>query len=650
MNKTAIKLLEYEKIKEILKGHCVSNQGAKLIEKLEPAFDIVAIKKWLEETTEAKKIISRGAGVPLHSLNGLDNIVVKLGKGSVLSPEELSVLSGFLKDGAKLKRLMKEREEIAPRVCSYALSISDLREVGEEIERCIVKGRVDDGASSELAKTRKKIAILEDRIKERLDRLIKSPSYRTYIQDPIVSQRGGRYVVPVKSEYRKSIEGNVLDSSSSGATLFIEPKDVAKYQDELNVLRIQEEKEVYRILATLTEMVDSYQKEISINIDTMAHYDFIFAKSKYSKAIGGNSVKINSDNYTKIVKGKHPLIGEDAVPLDFYIGGDYRALVITGPNTGGKTVALKTVGLLTMMVQSGLHVSVDPESDFGVYLNILVDIGDGQSIEQSLSTFSSHIKNIIGIIECTGPDTMVIIDEIGSGTDPQEGQGLATVILEEIYKRGATILGTTHYSKIKEFANVSPGFKNGCMEFDINTLKPKYRLRIGEAGESNAFSIALRLGMNKELIERAHYITYGEKREYSQIEEIKDIEGTEKDVETLHDHQLKQQRVKSLKETKTAFEKQKITAAFKVGDCVYISSMDRTGIVCDPENSKGEVGVMVMKKKIKINKKRLNLYIDGQELYPDNYDFDIVFESKENRKKRHILEKKHVRDMVIEHQ
>lgn len=643
MNKETIKILEYNKILETLKGYALSEVAKERIEALEPMVDINAIEKQLRETTEARAIIERSSSVPLHSLSGIKKIKEKLGKGSNLLPEELEAISTLLREGKRLKIFMEDKAFEAPMVSTYAQSIYELTDLTEEIDRCIFRGRVEDKASGELCKLRKKIAVLEDRIKTKLDSVLRNPKYRDYLQDNLVSMRNGRYVIPVKSQYKHNLQGNVQDMSTSGSTVFIEPEQVKKAQDELNIVRIEEEKEVYKILSSLTVMVESCERELSINIETMANYDFIFAKAKYSKAIDGRAVKLNTNKYICINCGRHPLLGRSAVPLDFNIGNDYRSLVITGPNTGGKTVVLKTVGLLTMMVQSGLHVSVGEGSEFAIFADVLADIGDGQSIEQSLSTFSSHIKNIISIINCSDPYTLVIIDEVGSGTDPAEGMGIATAVLEEIYKRGATLLATTHYSEIKEFAEDSEGFKNGCMEFDINTLKPLYRLKIGEPGESNALYIALRLGMDKSLIERAHQITYKEFKKYDEYKPLAEVVETKPDLQ--HEEMIK--KLESAGKYEALAKEQKKKGSFNIGDCVYISTMDRTGIVCELQNGKGEVGVMVMKKKFKINHKRLSLYIEGGELYPEDYDFDIVFESVENRKKNKIMNKRHVEGMEI---
>lgn len=646
MNKKTIELLEYDKIKETLKNFVLSDLAKEEIDKLEPYVDINKVEQNMKETTEARAIVDINSSIPIHSLAGMNNIRQKLKKGMVLNPEELDAVASLLSETKRLKRFMVDKDYIAPTISSYALSTFELDDLREEIERCIVHGRVDDRASSELLKIRKRISILSERIKNKLESILRNEKYKGYIQDGLISTRNGRYVIPVKNEYKKNIEGSIHDMSGSGSTAFIEPAEVKRYQDELNVFVIEEEKEVYKILSTLTGMIESREKELNINIETMCHYDFIFAKGKYSKSIDGRTVKFNTDNYIDIRKGKHPLIGTSAVPLDFTVGKEYKGVVITGPNTGGKTVALKTVGLLTMMAQSGIHVPVEEGSEFAVFLDVLVDIGDGQSIEQSLSTFSSHIKNIINILNLANRHTLVIMDEIGAGTDPGEGMGIAVAVLEELYRKKAVVLATTHYSEIKDFALNHEGFVNGCMEFDIKTLKPLYRLSIGKPGESNAFLIALRLGMNKNIIERAHEVTYKEVKEYAQYEVDEEKENQLQESESYgHEQQLK--KFEEAKKLNRVTEKQKVKPKFNMGDSVYISFMNRTGIIYETENAKGEYGVLVMKKKLKINKKRLSLYVAKDDLYPEDYDFDIIFESKENRKKKKTMDKKHVNGIEI---
>lgn len=652
MNQNTIKLLEYDKIKQELMQYAITDKGRKQIVGLEPSIDLIQINRWMNETTEARQIIEKSSSIPLHSLSGIEGILSKLGKATVLHPEELSAIALLLEDSIKIKKFMINMESIAPIVSSYALSIYELSEIADEIYSCIISEQVYDRATNQLFKVRKKILVVEDKIRNKLDSLLKTNG--NYMQDAFISTRGGRHVIPVKKEYRKNIDGNVLDTSGSGSTVFVEPTAVKKLQDELSMLKLAEEKEVYKVLSHLTALVDNHSREISINVETIAHYDFLFSKAKYSKAIQGNEVSLNSDNKIILKNAKHPLIGKDAVPLEFNIGYNYKALLITGPNTGGKTVVLKTVGLLTMMAQSGLHVPAELGSELSIYRDILVDIGDGQSIEQSLSTFSSHIKNISSIIECSDPYTLVIMDELGAGTDPGEGMGLATAILEFVYSKGATIIATTHYSELKDFAENTKDFENGSMDFDIETLKPMYRLNIGKAGESNAFLIALRLGVDKKIIERAHIITYRQEKKYDNYVPNKN-DNTAKDfkkaaVEEIQ--KLKQNKLINLAEkekSRTKVEKQLMESDFKIGDCVFVSTMNRTGIVCEMENGKGEVGIIIMKKKFKINKKRLKIYIEKKEMYPADYDYDVILESKENRKKKKIMQKRHDESIAIEY-
>lgn len=644
MNKKAKEILEFDKIKASLKEFALSDIAKKRIGNLDPVVQEEVVNTMLKETTEARNIVDITSSLPLNSLNLMDKLMSRIENNFILSPEELEAIGQLLKDGNKMKSFMKDKEYTAPTISSYAYSISELNDIRETIERCITAGRVEDKATNKLLKIRKKIYSLEDKIKNKLDSILRSDKYKNYIQDAVVSQREGRYSIPIKSQYKKLMEGDIHDKSQSGSTVFIEPAEVKKLQDELNVCRVEEEKEVYRILSEITSMIYEVRREIGINIETMANYDFIFAKGKYSRSIDGRTVKVNTKNYIKLEGAKHPLLGNEAVPLDFVIGEEYRGLVITGPNTGGKTVTLKTIGLITIMVQAGLHVPVGKGSEVAIFQDVFVDIGDGQSIEQNLSTFSSHINNIISILQCTGRYDLVILDELGSGTDPGEGMGIATAVLEELYKRGSTICATTHYSEIKDFAEKHEGFINGSMGFDINTLKPLYKLSIGKAGESNAFLIALKLGMRKELIERAHFITYKENKSYSEMKVSVKAEFSEQKSEHEKQKQEFKQGLK-IKRDKEPYKEQNI---FKIGDCVYISFMKRTGIICEGESNKGEYGVMVMKKKLRINKKRLSIYIENKELYPEAYDFDIVFKSKEYRKKDKLMKKRHIEGLIIE--
>lgn len=640
MNQHTLNLLEFPKIIEEIKKYAISELGIQLIDKIKPSNDIDRIKNQLAEITEACKILDSTASVPLQKLAGIDIILEKLSKQIVLNPYELEAIATLLKSTKRLKNFMKERADIAPNVSSLAYSMYELSFVAEEINQCIYNGKVDDKASANLEKIRKKMTMAESRMKSKLDTIVKSTAYKKYLQDTYISIKNNRYVVSVKSEYRNNIQGIVIDQSSTGSTLYIEPASVGKYQVELETLKQDEEQEEYQILTYLTALVEENLKEMNINIETMAFYDYLFSKAKYSKSINGYEADVNFDGYIKIVKGRHPMIGKGCVPLDFEIGKEYKALVITGPNTGGKTVVLKSVGLFTAMIQSGLHVPVGKGSHFAIYSDILADIGDGQSIEQSLSTFSAHIKNIIGILKAASPYTLVLLDELGAGTDPIEGEGIAVAVLEELYHKQSTIVATSHYGKIKNYATNTEGFKNGKMTFDVGSLKPKYILEIGKAGESNAFIIALRLGMHQKVIEKAHFTTYNEVKDYSGIIKKADIKNDQITYK-------KTRRPKSMhREIEKQQSENKIN--YQIGDNVYVHTLKQHGIVYETENKKGEIGVMVRDKKMYIPKKRISPFIDAKELYPEDYDFDVIFKSKEYRKKSKQMSKRHDENLTIE--
>lgn len=631
-----------------MKDYAMGETARGRLDRLRPSTDIDVIKIWMNETTEAVALLNTNSSVPLVAMEGMEATVIKADKGITLTPDELTACQNLLEAAGRVRRYMDSMQYLAPRISAYAYSMYECPDLYQEIRRCIVNGRVDDRASSELSHIRRRMAIVEERIKQKLNDILRSSTYSGMLQDALVSSRGGRYVVPVKRQFAKNFPGQVLDMSATGATLFIEPAAVNSLQSEFDLLKMEESNEVYRILAHLSEVVNDHRQELNINIETMANYDFIFAKAKYSRNHDMREVNLNHTRRIVIKQGRHPLLDAQAVPLDFHLGDDYRALIITGPNTGGKTVALKTVGLLTMMVQSGLHVPVGEGSEFAVFSDVLADIGDGQSIEQSLSTFSSHVKNILTIISCSDPNTLVIMDELGAGTDPAEGRGFAIAVLEEVFNSGASIIATTHFGEIKEYALHTPGFENGSMAFDIDTLSPLYQLRIGDWGESNAFLIALRLGMDHHIVERAHEITYGEKQSYQTgLNHTLQSIVREKDIE----HHVMEQREtedRDRRRGRQEREQRYIKKDFKLGDAVYISTMQRHGIVCEEENNRGELTVLVMGKKYVINHKRLSPYVDREELYPEGYDLDVVFESKENRKKRKIMSKHHVEGLAIE--
>ncbi|MDX8344485.1 endonuclease MutS2 [Rossellomorea sp. YZS02] len=642
MNEKTFQTLEFNSVKENLMGFALTEEGKKKLMNLRPSTNIRQVDMLLDEVTEAVHILEKSASVPIHALDGVENIMASLNKGVPLRPDQLMGLYYFLDACKKLKKYMDDKQWLAPRVSSYVYSIEDIPDLGEEINRCIRNGRVDDYASKELLRIRKQLGIQEDRLKDKIQSIVKSAKYKSFLQESIVSQRNGRYVIPIKKEFRGKLKGTVLDSSASGSTLYIEPEELSTQQDQLLTIKFEEDREVENILWTLTGMVQTFEPQLKLAIETMVHYDVLFAKAKYSRSYDGVKAILNEDQRIHLINAVHPLLGKQAVPLSIKMGEGFHALVITGPNTGGKTVTIKTVGLLTLMTQCGLHIPAGEGSEISLYQQILLDIGDGQSLQQNLSTFSSHIKNVIGILSDTNDRSLVLLDELGSGTDPLEGMGLATAILNQLYEKGATILATTHYSEIKYFAEEHEGFMNGSMEFNIDTLQPTYKLVVGQGGESQAFSIALKLGMHPEIIEKAHEITYKESREYS----LNDVDfhlRKEMDKQVIvNKHSTRVKR-------KTKKENHGITL-FSKGDNVKISPDGEFGIVFEGPDDKGNYTVQVKGMKIIVNHKRLRLYVPAKELYPENYDFDIIFNSKENRKKDKLMGKRFIDGLTINHE
>jgi DNA mismatch repair protein MutS2 len=638
LNNQTFEVLGFNQIKETISTFALTQEGKNQVINLLPSTNKRQIEGWLNELTEAVAILKMSSSVPVHGLEGMEQILNGINKGVPLRPDQLLKLHHFLDSCNKMKKFMKDKEFVAPTVANYIHSISELPNLAAEIQRCIRSGGIDDYASKELLKVRKQKTILEERLKEKILQVLKSSKYKTFLQEAVVSQRDGHFVIPIKKEYRNKIKGNVIDTSASGSTIFLEPEEVAVGQEQLNWVIMEEEQEVEKILFYLTGLVEHHENEIRIAMETMIHYDFLFAKAKYSRLIEGLPVEINEDHHIHLINAKHPLLGSHAIPLNLELGNGCHALVITGPNTGGKTVSIKTIGLLTLMFQAGLHLPVEIGSKMSIFHKVLVDIGDGQSIEQNLSTFSSRIVNIVDILKEANDRTLVLLDELGSGTDPSEGMGLATAILEQLYLKGCTLLATTHYNEIKEFATNHEGFINGAMEFNLETLRPTYSLLLGRGGESQAFAIALKLGLHPKIIEKAHSITYKEQKSYPI-----DLTDTQKRMDMdkqviINRHQSRNKKIKDQSNVQT----------FEMGDNVSVSPTNEIGIIYKGPDTFGNYIVQIKGSKQEINHKRLQLYISKVELYPADYDFDIVFETKDNRKKNKLMGKKHIDGLTID--
>lgn len=508
MNSKMFKTLEFDKIKNMIKNRCITYLGVDKTNNLFPSGNIDIVSNLQLETTEALSLLIKKTTLPLCEISNISSLLEKINMGGFLNIKELLQVEDILRIGRKLKEYYNNDKIDISNIFILNIYFENLysnKNIEDEIYRCIKsEDELNDRASSELYNIRRKIQSTENTIKEKLDNIIHSASNSKYLQDTIVTFRNDRYVVPVKQEYKNNIPGFVHDISSSGSTVFIEPTAVFNLNNEIRELRLKEQLEIERILASLTQMIDPITSNIETSLIQMGNIDFAFAKAKLSLDLDSYSPILNNKGYINLKKARHPLIDKNAVvPIDIWIGDSYSSLIITGPNTGGKTVTLKTIGLLSLMAQSGLHIPASESSEVCVFNEIYTDIGDEQSIEQSLSTFSSHMTNIVSILNNVSSGDLVLLDELGSGTDPIEGAALAMAILEFFHSKNVITVATTHYSELKSFAIQKEGFENASCEFDIKTLKPTYKLLIGIPGKSNAFAISKRLGLKDNILTKA---------------------------------------------------------------------------------------------------------------------------------------------------
>lgn len=539
MNKKALDVLEYKKIIALLKEEAGSAMTREIISQLLPYTDIRVISEELRSTTEAVDLIVRKGPLPTGGIHDILSGVEFARKGGTLTMKQLLQIQYNVSIAGRVISFSKGSDlPPMPLLHSMIELLVAMPRLGEKIDRCILsEDEMSDNASPELHRIRRAIARQNDAIKNKLNQILGSQDNRTYLQDAIVTMRDGRYVIPVKQEHRGRFPGIVHDQSKAGATLFIEPQVIVNLNNELRELEMAEEAEIAKILKELSEAVAEHYHHIKNNQELLLQLDFIMAKGKLSRRMEGEEPSVNLDGVLDIKMGRHPLIpSEKVVPINVSVGENYRTLVITGPNTGGKTVTLKTVGLLSMMAQSGLHIPASSQSKIPVYSDIFADIGDEQSIEQSLSTFSSHMKNIVRIVEEADSSCLVLVDELGAGTDPTEGAALAISILETLYKQGATTVATTHYNEIKKYALSTEGVENASMEFNVETLSPTYRLSIGIPGKSNAFEISRKLGLSDALIDRASQLIEGGDIEFEDV--IEAIEKDKKQAEAERDEAI----------------------------------------------------------------------------------------------------------------
>ena len=502
MNRKSLTTLEYNKIIDKLQSFAVSRDAKNKAAKLVPMTDIDKINVCLTETGDA---VSRLYAKGCASFSGVSDVmgsVKRLEVGSCLNAHELLQISGVL---SAAKAHKTHYEETQDSLTPLYDSLDPVPSLYAQIKKCIIsEDEISDDASANLKDIRRNIRLANDRIHTELNKILNNQALRNCLQDYVITSRQGRYCLPVKAEYKSQVPGMVHDQSATGSTIFIEPAAVVKLNNDIRELELKEEAEIQVILADLSAQAAEYTEQIATDYKVLVKLDFIFAKAQLARNWHCTAPVMNTEHYTNIKQGRHPLIDpEKVVPIDINLGKDFNLLIITGPNTGGKTVSLKTVGLLTLMAQAGLYIPALDHSQIGIFNNIFADIGDEQSIEQSLSTFSSHMTNTIHILKNATSDSLILFDEIGAGTDPTEGAALAISILNDLHQRGITTMATTHYSEIKIYALTTPGVENACCEFDVASLKPTYRLLIGVPGKSNAFAISKRLGLPEYLIDDA---------------------------------------------------------------------------------------------------------------------------------------------------
>ncbi|MFW5435507.1 endonuclease MutS2 [Paenibacillus apiarius] len=507
MDSKILNTMDYHKILQSLAQHAATPLGEHSALALQPSTHLEEVKRRLQATDEAMTVERLKGGAPFSGVKDIRGSIKRARINAMLSASELWDISSLLLSGRRVARHIASVHEDnpVPLIHELAQSISDEKALEEDIRHCIdEQGDVLDQASTELATVRRELRIGETRIREKLESMIRSQSGQKMLQDQLVTIRNDRYVIPVKQEYRGHYGGIVHDQSSSGATLFIEPEAIVAMNNKLRETKLREEREIERILSRLTEEVGLLADVLLYDTDCVEQLDFIFAKARLAHQMKASIPRMNDRGFIKLKKGRHPLIpAEQVVPIDVELGNSYTSIIVTGPNTGGKTVSLKTMGLLSLMAMSGLFIPAEEGSQMCVFDAIYADIGDEQSIEQNLSTFSSHLTNIIRILGHMTPKSLVLLDELGAGTDPAEGSALAIAILEHIHKLGCRMVATTHYSELKAYAYERKGIINASMEFDVQTLSPTYRLLIGVPGRSNAFAIAERLGLSKSIIEHA---------------------------------------------------------------------------------------------------------------------------------------------------
>lgn len=621
--------LELNVILEQLSQCAYSCAAQNKLRTLEPILDENKCMHSMQETTEARRMLDSFGTPPLASMEQLADSIHLAQAGSMLTIEQLEEVARFSICCRRLSSYLNRGRAQENALCAYSSAFEPLDDLQSAIEDALLHGAVRDDASPLLKRIRHSKLGVEMRIKEKLNHILQSR--KAWLSDSYYVQRSGRYVLPVKKQYQHQFGGTVIDASRTGGTVFMEPHSISALQGELDQLILEEEMEISRILYTLSDLAASRASGILSNAARMTELDILFAKAQLSVQMNASPIAVSCERRIELHGARHPLLSpETCVPLELTISEQCRGIVITGPNTGGKTVALKTLGLFTLMAQCGLHVPCAEGSHLPMRDAVYCDIGDSQSLEANLSTFSGHMTNVLGILNHFTKDSLILLDELGSGTDPTEGMGIAIAILEALRLSGSFFVATTHYPEVKSYVQKAEGLLSARMAFDEETLRPLYRLEIGKTGKSCALEIVRRLGMPSALLEAAKNVV---------------SHGTDSLV-ARPIPALPVSRGRLVKKPAPVLEKE---SRFQMGDAVMVFPQKEKGIVYLPMDENGNVIVQVKGCKRPVRHTRLQLLVPASELYPENYDFSIIFDTVENRKARHTLERKYDADAVIIH-
>ncbi len=621
-----LQTLDFDRILVRLQEEAVSQAARERLAGLEPSTDETRCRALMDDTTAARAVLDAEGAPPLALMDSLEESLILARQGAMLTPEQLYGVARFSATVRALRRYLERSETVSPVIASWRCELPELTGLEDEIDRCVSEDQVRDEASPLLRSLRRKVETAAQAIREKLEQVLRTR--KSYLADSYITQRNGRYVVPVQKKWQAAFGGVVVDASGKGGTLFMEPGTVIPLREEKEALEIEADAEERRVLYELSDAVAAREEEIRKAGRAMVELDMLFAKAKLSASMDARPVTLTPGRRVMIREGRHPLLEKSAcVPLNLVLEGEVCGVAITGPNTGGKTVCMKTVGLFCAMAQCGLHLPCGEGTEIGLTDGVYCDVGDSQSIAQNLSTFSGHMTNVIRILTVASVDSLVVLDELGGGTDPMEGSGIAIAVLEELLRRKCRFLVTTHDPQVKRWAGETPGVASARMAFDRETLRPLYRLEQGIAGESCALEIVRRLGLPAHLTARARAVVYGEKPSSA-----------------------KPCPPPRSRLTRTPPPKSAHAPAFSMGDSVELLPDKLHGIVYRPADKTGLCIVQVQGEKRTVRENRLRLLVPATELYPPDYDFSIIFDTVSNRKAAHQMERKFSPEARIVHE